>query len=141
MKKFKILLVTGYNDEQKHSIDIEEAHKAYYLFLNPQKRGIFKNGLALEGKQINQIIPDWHGTMGWSRTYKLDMYDYQEIEALGVEYQIKSLMAQARVAATFIESKPEISDKKLTECIEYLNLDTRSSFKALTEGLSNKISS
>lgn len=122
MKQQKIILVTGYNEDQRHSIDIEEAHTAYYLFLNPQKRGIFKNGLALTGNQIIQIIPDYHAAMGWNRSYKIGPEDYREVDRLGIEYDLKSLMIKAREVSKFIDRKPELAEKPLSRCVEFLVL-------------------
>lgn len=139
MNNLKLLLVTGFNDEQKYSIDIEEAHKAYYLFSNPHKRGIFKNGLALEGKQINQIIPDWHGIMGWNRTHKLDTDDHEEIRSKGIGAEIKSLMGKAKDVAIAIDGNPAIAEKTLTECIAYLQIGARPETKSITSGLADKM--
>jgi|GEM_PF-1855618 len=117
MKNYKIILVTGYNDNQRHSISIEEAHKAYYLFLNPTKRGIFSNGLAIVGKDINEIIPDWHGTMGWNRTHKLDTDDWNEITKYGIERKMKNTLTQARNISLQLEKNPELSNKLLSSMI------------------------
>ena len=56
----KIKLIVGFRRDQEHSIDADEAHKAYYLFLNPEKRGVFKSGLAIVGADIKEIVPDYY---------------------------------------------------------------------------------
>ena len=45
MKDLKIKIITGFRKDQYYTIDAEEAHKAYYLFLNPEERGVFNNGV------------------------------------------------------------------------------------------------
>lgn len=125
MKNYKILLVTGYEDSQKHSISIEEAHKAYYLFLNPSKRGIFSNGLAITGKEINNIVPDWHGTMGWNRTHQLDTDDWNEINEKGIERTIKLILAQASDIAVTLSEKPELANKLLSEIIDIKKIEPK----------------
>jgi hypothetical protein len=90
----KIKMITGFRKEQAYSIDEEEAMKAYYLFENPEKRAIFKNGLAIIGQDIRAIEPDWHGTMGWNPDHKLTTDDWNEIRSSGVERKMKELMAE-----------------------------------------------
>lgn len=101
----KVKLIVGFRRDQEHSIDIEEAHKAYYLFLHPTERGIFKNGLAIKGDQIQEIVPDWHGTMGWNPSHQLDSDDWNELNTKGIAEKIKSLMAEAKDVAQFADVK------------------------------------
>lgn len=89
----KIKLIVGFRRDQEHSIDASEAHKAYYLFLHPEQRGIFNNGLAIKGDQIQEILPDYHGTMGWYSTHVLDSDDMAEIRQKGVDTKIRDLLA------------------------------------------------
>ena len=75
MKDLKIKIITGFRKDQYYTIDAEEAHKAYYLFLNPEERGVFNNGVAMIGKNVQGIEPDYHATMGWNSTHTLDSDD------------------------------------------------------------------
>jgi hypothetical protein len=96
----KLKLITGYREDQYHTIDISEAHKAYYLFLNPEQRGIFNNGLAIQGKVIQSIEPDYHSTMNWNKGYKLTAEDYAEINRKGIDTKFRDLMSKAKTIAT-----------------------------------------
>lgn len=91
----KINIVTGFREDQKFSIDIQEAHKAYYLFYNPNERGVFKNGLAIRGSDIQRIEPDYQGTMGWNATHELESEDWNEIRGKGVDVKIRDLLSKA----------------------------------------------
>ena len=92
----KIKLIVGFRRDQEHSIPADEAHKAYYLFLNPESRGVFSNGLAIKGSQIEEIVPDWQGTMGWNATHVLDSDDWNEMRSLGVAGKMNMLLAAAK---------------------------------------------
>lgn len=96
----KIKLILGYRRDQEHSIDINEAHKAYYLFLNPAARSVFKNGLAIIGEDIKSITPDWHGTMGWNPTHQMDGGDWNEIRSGGYERKMDMMLASAKNIAS-----------------------------------------
>lgn len=96
---YKIRLILGFRKDQEHSIDANEAHKGYYLFLNPEKRAVFSNGLALKGSDIQAIIPDWQGTMGWNPTHILDGYDWNEIRSAGVEENMRKILSHAKEIA------------------------------------------
>lgn len=97
--KYKVNLVTGFRKDQYYSISAEEAHKAYWLFLNPSERGIFDNGLAIIGKNIEDIVPDYHGTMGWNASHVIDSDDWNEINSKGIKQRIESILSDAsRVA-------------------------------------------
>lgn len=91
-----IKLVTGFKD---FSIDAEEAHKAYYLFLHPNERGTFSNGLAIRGQDIQRIEPDYQGTMGWNPTHRLDEDDWNQIKKYKVDKKLRDLMYEAKQLA------------------------------------------
>ncbi len=91
----KIKLITGYRKDQEYSIDAEEAHKAYYLFNNPDTRTTFKDGLALKGSEIELIEPDYQGSMGWNPTHKLEADDYNEIRDKGIDRELRAIMSKA----------------------------------------------
>lgn len=112
----KIKLIVGFRRDQEHSIDADEAHKAYYLFLNPEKRGVFKNGLAILGSDIRSIVPDYQGTMGWNPTHTLDTDDWNELRDAGIAYKLPKLLAAAKEIAQI--AKPEEFNKPLTLLIE-----------------------
>lgn len=102
---YKIKLIVGYRRDQEHSIDANEAHKAYYLFLNPDQRGVFNNGLAIKGSQIEEIVPDYIGTMGWNPTHVLDGDDWNEIRDLGVDRKLNTLITAAKDIARLKDPK------------------------------------
>jgi hypothetical protein len=92
----KIKITTGYRRDQEHSIPVDEAHKAYFLFNNPDHRTVFSTGLALRGEQIQSIVPDWQGTMGWNPSHVLDSDDWNEIHAAGLMDKMQRLLAAAK---------------------------------------------
>jgi hypothetical protein len=104
-KDFKIRLITGYRKDQIVSIDGEEAHKAYYLFFNPDARTVFSSGLAIKGTEIERIEPDYQGTMGWNPTHNLDEDDYNEIRSSGVDRKLRDLLQVAQEVARIGEPK------------------------------------
>lgn len=94
--KYKIKIVCGFRKEQEFTIDANEAHKAYYLFNHPEKRGTFNNGLALKGSDIQRIEPDYNATMGWNPTHQLTSDDWNELHANGVMQKMNTIMASAK---------------------------------------------
>lgn len=96
---YKIKLVVGFRRDQEHSVDANEAHKAYYLFLNPESRGVFSNGLAIKGDQIQEIIPDYVATMKWNPTHIMDSDDWNEIRKKGIDVKIRTLLSAAKSIA------------------------------------------
>ena len=113
----KIKLIVGFRRDQEHSIEAEEAHKAYYLFTHPTERGIFGNGLAIKGDQIQEIVPDYQGTMGWNASHQLDDDDWNEIRGRGVDRKLREILYHAKQLAQ--SSNPQI-DKPLSEAIKSL---------------------
>lgn len=116
----KIKITTGFNEDQKFTIDSDEAHKAYYLFNNPDKRGVFNNGVALIGRDIRSIQPDYNAEMGWNPTYELDDYDWEEIRSEGVDKKMRDILASAKEISYLAEKKPEILQQKLSEVKQLL---------------------
>lgn|SRR3990167_10250141 len=113
----KIKITTGFRENQIHSIDMEEAHKVYFIFLNPNERGVFNNGLALRGQDIREIEPDYQGTMGWNPTHELDSDDWNEIRGRGVDRKMRELMFQAKEIAKLENPPNKVFDKPLSEVI------------------------
>lgn len=111
----KIKVITGFRDDQYYVIDGEEAHKAYYLFNNPEKRGVFNNGVALVGRNIQGIEPAWNETMGWNPSHKPDGHDWNEIRKRGLKPKMAELLTEAKKVAYFVESRPELMLSPLSE--------------------------
>lgn len=105
-----IKIITGFRNEQYYIIENNEAHKAYYLFNNPEARTTFKNGVALIGKNIQGIEPAWNETMGWNPTHKLDDDDWNEIRNSGTEQKMRLVQQKAQEIASKAEN-----DSKLLE--------------------------
>lgn len=95
----KIKLIFGFRKDQEYSLDISEAHKAYYLFLNPNARSIFSDGLAILGSDIDRIEPDYNGSMGWNAKHVLDEYDMREIRESGMDKKLREAMKLANQVA------------------------------------------
>jgi hypothetical protein len=94
--QYKIKLILGYRQDQEISISAEEAHKAYFLFLNPTQRGVFSDGHALIGRDIKQILPDYVGTMGWNPGHVLDPDDWNEIHETGLAGKMRHILSAAK---------------------------------------------
>lgn len=115
MQNLKIKIITGFRDDQFMVISGEEAHKAYYLFLHPEERAIFSNGVALIGKNIQEIVPAWNETMGWNPTHKLDGYDWEEIREKGIDRKLNSVLTQAKQVSYLMENDKSLGLKSLSE--------------------------
>lgn len=109
----KIKIICGFRKDQAFSIDAEEAHKAYYLFFNPEARSSFSDGLAIKGSDIDRIEPDFQGSMGWNATHTLDNDDMNELAERGVARQLRGIMALASDIAKL--GKPEDLNLPLSE--------------------------
>ncbi len=116
--KYYIKIITGFREDQQHTIPMQEAHKAYYLFKNPEQRGVFENGVALIGKNIQEIRPDWNATMGWNQSHEIKEDDWNQIRGTGVEDKMKTLIESARVIGDEISSNPTLLKEKLSVLIE-----------------------
>lgn len=118
--KNKVKLITGFRQDQHYTIDADEAHKAYYLFRNPEERGVFNNGVAIVGKNIQAIEPDYHTTMGWNPTHNLDSDDYNQIKGLGVDVEIRNALADGKLLADQItqSNKSKLLNTPLKQALE-----------------------
>lgn len=114
----KIKIITGFRKDQHYTIDAEEAHKAYYLFMNPDKRGIFSNGVALEGKLIQGIEPDYNATMGWNETHILDSDDWNELNKKGIARKMQDILVDAKMIVRQLADKPEVFALPLSKVME-----------------------
>lgn len=110
---YKAKLIVGYRRDQEHSIDAEEVHKAYFLFLNPEQRGVFNNGLAIVGSQIQEIVPDYQGTMGWNPTHVLDGNDWNELYKKGITNKMLAYLTLGKRVAQL--GKPEDFAKPISQ--------------------------
>lgn len=115
MKDLKIKMIMGFRKEQEYTVDADEAHKAYYLFLNPDKRGVFEDGLAVIGADIRRIEPDYNATMGWVPTHVLVASDWEEIEEFHVARKLKNLLGEAKRIAI---EMPDKINLPLSEILE-----------------------
>lgn len=127
--KTKIKLIVGFRRDQEYSIDAEESHKAYYLFLHPEARTIFSNGLAILGSDIKEIVPDYHGTMGWNATHVLDNDDWNEINRMGLSKKIQRMLAAGKEIAQLGDAQD--LNVSLTELVKnkYLGIKYGSSLR------------
>lgn len=116
MTQCKVKIITGFRRDQEHTVEGEEAHKAYYLFLHPDERGIFRNGLAIKGDQIQEIVPNWQATMGWNEAHNLDAGDWNEIHRSGASRKMNALLTAAREIAAVAD--PKDMSTPLTELVE-----------------------
>lgn len=110
-----IKIITGYRDDQYCLIDLDEAHKAYYLFNNPEARTTFRNGTALIGKNIQGIEPAWNEIMGWNPTHQKTGDDWNEIKSSGKEEKLKNVLIEAKNVAILAENKPDLLKVGLLE--------------------------
>lgn len=103
--KYKIKLITGFRKDQEYSIDADEAHKAYFLFMHPEARAVFSNGLAIIGSEIRKIDPDYVGTMEWNPTHVLDNDDWNELRTLGVDRNLRNYLTLGKEIAHICDTK------------------------------------
>ena len=97
--ELKIKIVAGFRPDQHYTIGADELHKAYYLFENPTERGIFNNGVAIRGQDIQTIEPDYQGTMEWNSTHKLDDDDMNEIRNKGIDRRMRTALIAGKEVA------------------------------------------
>lgn len=118
--ELKIKVITGFRDNQYYTIEADEAHKAYYLFLNPEKRGVFNNGVALIGKNIQGIEPDYNATLGYNPTYKLEADDWNELRRKGTDKELRIVLQEAKEVAYQAETDPSVISLPLSEAKQKL---------------------
>lgn len=120
MENLKIKVITGFREDQYYVIDGNEAHKVYYLFMHPEERGVFKNGVAIIGKNIQGIEPAWNETMGWNETHKLDDDDWNDIHRKGIKNKMRELLSEAKRVMPLIEKNTALLQINLSEIIKEL---------------------
>lgn len=129
--KYKVKIITGFRRDQEYSISADEAHKAYYLFLNPEQRGIFSGGLALTGSDIKGVVPDYKGTMGWNEAHNLDTDDWNEIKRIGLDVLLPQLLDAAKDIAMKRDPRLTLSRPLTTLIAEYKALEAPSNNEKL----------
>jgi len=132
--EYKIKIVMKYRgvNDTVYSIPSQEAHKAYYLYFHPEQRGVFSNGLAIRGEDIERIVPDYNGTMGWNQTYVLGDDDWNELKGKGIKDNLEKILIKASEVAKLESPKLELP---LTEAVKTLpsNTQIESAVKALAD--------
>lgn len=98
---YKILC--GYDAERSVEITEDELEKAYGIFLLGG-RAIFSGG-AVDGKNIQMIVPDWHKTMGWKTGYRLTPDDYAELSERGIDRRARELQRGMHVRVSHLISQ------------------------------------
>lgn len=116
--KYFLKIVCGYDEDRHYPIPAQEAHKAYYLFKNPDKRGVFDDGLAIIGKEIRIIQPDYHTTMGWNKTHELNDDDWNYLIGQDITEKMKEIMGNAKEIGELIEKNPELAKLQLGDIIK-----------------------
>jgi len=137
MNNLKLKIITGFDDEQKYTIDAEEAHKAYYLFNHPEERGTFNSGLAIIGKFIQAIQPDYNATMGWNKTYIPDDNDWEIIRAKGIDNKLRDFLQKGKKLSEIITDRSLLklslneldNDGKKLLCLPENNKDIQEQIK------------
>ena len=117
MENLKIKVIVGFREDQTYIIEADEAHKAYYLFNNPEMRGVFNNGVALIGKNIQGIEPAYQETMGWNPSHKIDSGDWNEMRGKGIVDRLRDRLFEAKQVSLQIASNPKLLNLPLTEAL------------------------
>ena len=102
------------------TVEAKESHKAYYLFNNPEKRGTFTNGVAILGKDIKSIVPDFNTTMDWNPSYKMSDDDWNEIRKKGLDKKAQFILEKAAIVAKMAEENPALLQMALSKAIVLL---------------------
>lgn len=121
MRKYYIKIITGFREDQYEIIPMQEAHKAYHLFKNPDQRGVFSNGVAIVGRNIQEIKPAWNETMGWNATHQLMSDDWNEINDRGVQNKMRILIEKAKILGDLIPQNPNLLGIKMEEALKLLD--------------------
>jgi len=121
MKNLNFKIITGYNKDQYEIIPAEEAHKAYYIFINPTARTVFSNGVALRGSDVHAIKPDYHSCFGWNSTHELDGYDWNNINNSRFPDEFNQITQQAKHVAEIATTNKNVLAKPLSEALLLLN--------------------
>jgi len=82
MVKPKYKVVYGYSADQEIPIEEKDLEKAIYAHMTKSRARL--NGIPISGENIITIVPDFHRTMGWNHSYRLQPSDHEEINRLGI---------------------------------------------------------
>lgn len=118
--KLKIKIITGFRENQFYTIDAEEAHKAYYLFLHTEERGVFSNGVALIGRNIQGIEPDYNAILEYNPTYELTADDWNDIRKKGIDKKMSQVLLDAKFVAQQAENNLYLISQPLEEAKQKL---------------------
>lgn len=108
---YKIL--QGYEHERDIIIRENELERAYGLFMLGG-RWIFSGG-AVDGKNIQTIVEDYHSTMGWNKEYRLGTDDYEQLTQLGVDRKMRLVLEKAKEKVMYLinSNKQELIGKNV----------------------------
>lgn len=126
MKNLKAKIITKrFGKEYEYAIDMDEAHKAWYLFFNPTARAVFNKGtLGLRGEDVVSVLIAPVDSMGWNPTHKMDEDDWNEVRRKGVDRELRDALASANQIARVC--LPEDLSKTLDQLLEkYPQLNSR----------------
>jgi len=98
LRYYKIL--QGYEHERDVIIREDELERAYGLFMLGG-RWIFSGG-AVDGKNIQTIVEDYHITMGWNKEYKLGTNDYEELTQKGIDIKMRNALNDANQKVNYL---------------------------------------
>lgn len=119
-----IKIISGFREDQSHSVPDDEAHKAYYLFLTPGSRAVFSNGLALRHEDVQRIEPDFRGTMGWNAAHRLDADDMNEVNNSSACRALKDVMSRAADVARSARDNQSLLSLPLNAALEKVGIRT-----------------
>lgn len=112
-----IKIITGFRNEQYYVIEDNEAHKAYYLFNNPEARTTFENGVALIGKNIQGIEPAYNETMGWNPIHVLTTDDWNDIRNKKIDIKLRDVLTNGKRIASLAANDVSLLSKQLSEIL------------------------
>jgi hypothetical protein len=135
MKKLKYKLITGFRKDQEYVIEADELHKAYYLFTHPEERAIFANGVAMVGKDIRGIQPDYHATMGWNPAHTLTTEDYNEINREGVKKELHMAAIKGKNVARLVDEDPTLLLRDLSTITSAKSINRSKDIKRLGDSM------
>lgn len=133
MNKIIFKALTGFGGEREVFFGAEDLEKVQYAFLR-EKRVLLSNGQAVDGKYIQQIMPDWIRTMGWNEGYSLTPDDNAEITKKGVRSDASHILEQTRDRVHFLLAQGRESeigtDVSLPE-LDKLQIERRGGMKSI----------
>jgi hypothetical protein len=92
IKYFKVM--RGFNQDDYIPITESELKKAIYAHITGTNVA-FEMG-SITGTHISAVVPDFHRTLGWNPSHKLDSDDWNDIRGRGLENTMRNLIAEAK---------------------------------------------